>query len=219
MSAYMGPNLGSWWRNQMEPFSVLLALCAGNSLVTGEFPTQRPVMRGFVLFFDLHLNKRLSKQSWGWWFETSSLSLWRHCNVWMYSQMTSTWAPFQYLIGRLIERSRTAADVPVKFQKRCDDLNCQSRGFETTRDLTIRRRIGYWNGALIIHQQIQCGLKLDIFLFKYLSFYWFPTLFMDWIIVIIQNGRQDLAKCSHRLRDLAGNFVCEHFLIRILVRA
>ena len=25
-------------------------------------------------------NKRLSKQSWGWWFETSSCSLWRHCN-------------------------------------------------------------------------------------------------------------------------------------------
>ena len=26
------------------------------------------------------LNKRLSKQSWGWWFETPSCSLWRHCN-------------------------------------------------------------------------------------------------------------------------------------------
>ena len=24
--------------------------------------------------------KRLSKQSWGWWFETPSRSLWRHCN-------------------------------------------------------------------------------------------------------------------------------------------
>ena len=41
---------------------------------------QRPVTRGFDVFFDLHLNKRLSKQSWSWWFETPSRSLWRHCN-------------------------------------------------------------------------------------------------------------------------------------------
>ena len=32
------------------------------------------------VFFDLRLNKRLSKLSWGWWFETPSCSLWRHCN-------------------------------------------------------------------------------------------------------------------------------------------
>ena len=44
--------------------SVLLALYAGNSPVTGEFPSQRPVTRSFV-FFDLRLNKRLSKQSGG----------------------------------------------------------------------------------------------------------------------------------------------------------
>ena len=55
-------------------------LCAGNSPVTGEFPTQRPVTRRFDVFFDLRLNKRLSKQSWHWWFETPSCSLWRHCN-------------------------------------------------------------------------------------------------------------------------------------------
>ena len=47
----------------------------------GEFPTQRPVTRSFDVFFDPRLNKRLSKQSWGWWFETPSGSLWRHCNV------------------------------------------------------------------------------------------------------------------------------------------
>ena len=30
------------------------------------------------------LNKRLSKQSWCWWFETPSRSLWRHCNdIWI----------------------------------------------------------------------------------------------------------------------------------------
>ena len=69
----------SWWRHQMETFSALLAICVGNSPVTGEFPSQRPVMQSFDVFF-LRLNKRLSKQSWGWWFEMPSLSLWRHCN-------------------------------------------------------------------------------------------------------------------------------------------
>ena len=57
----------AWWRHQMETFSALLALCAGNSLVTGEFPSQRPATRSFGVFFDLRLKKRLSKQSWGWW--------------------------------------------------------------------------------------------------------------------------------------------------------
>ena len=37
--------------------------------------------RGAFMFFDLRLNKRLNKRSWGWWFETSSYPLWRHCNV------------------------------------------------------------------------------------------------------------------------------------------
>ena len=65
----------------METFSALLAICAGNSPVPGEFPTQRPVTRSFDVFFDLRLNKRLSKQSWRWWFETLSCPLWRHRNV------------------------------------------------------------------------------------------------------------------------------------------
>ena len=70
-----------WWRHQMVTFSALLALCVGNSPVTGEFPAQRPVTRNFEVFFDLRLNKRLSKQLWGWWFETPwPHSSWRHCN-------------------------------------------------------------------------------------------------------------------------------------------
>ena len=48
----------------------------------GEFtgPGERPVTRSFGVFFDLRLNEPLSKQSWGWWFETLSRSLWRHRN-------------------------------------------------------------------------------------------------------------------------------------------
>ena len=49
----------------METFSALLALCAGNSSATGEFPSQKPVTRSFDVFFDLRLNKRLNNREAG----------------------------------------------------------------------------------------------------------------------------------------------------------
>ena len=52
-----------WWHHQMETFSALLAFSAGNSRVTDDFPSQRPVRRSFDIFFDLRLNKRLDN-SW-----------------------------------------------------------------------------------------------------------------------------------------------------------
>ena len=70
----------SWWRHQMEIFSALLAICAGNSPVTGEFPAQRPVTGSLMFSLICTGNKRSSKQSRGWWFETPSCPLWRHCN-------------------------------------------------------------------------------------------------------------------------------------------
>ena len=85
-----------WWRNEI--FSALLALCAGNSPVTSEFPSQRSVTRSFDIFFDLPL----SKQSWGWWFEKTSRPLWCQCNaksrpwrhslsgLWQYDTLMST---------------------------------------------------------------------------------------------------------------------------------
>ena len=82
--------LNTWLRHQMETFSALLALCAGNSPVTSEFPAERQVVRSFDVFFDLRLHKRLSKQSWGWWFETLSHPSWRHCNEWWTSSVTHT---------------------------------------------------------------------------------------------------------------------------------
>ena len=62
--------------------------------VTGHFcgePAQRPVTRSFDVFFDLRLNKRLSKQSWGWWLETLSCPLWLHCNWESYSVALTQW--------------------------------------------------------------------------------------------------------------------------------
>ena len=64
----------------METFSALLAICEGKSPGPGEFPAQRQVTWSFDVFLDLRLNIRLSKQSWGWWFEMLSRPLWRHCD-------------------------------------------------------------------------------------------------------------------------------------------
>ena len=72
--------LSAWWRHQMETFSALLALYAGNSPVTGEFPSQRPAPRKLGVFFDLRLNKRLNKRPRRRWFETPSRSSWHRCN-------------------------------------------------------------------------------------------------------------------------------------------
>ena len=78
----------SCWRHQMEAFSALLALW------------QRSVTRSFDAFFDMRLNKRLSKQSWGWWCETPSCPLWRHwyvdivkpvCNDHLYNRINYLW--------------------------------------------------------------------------------------------------------------------------------
>ena len=44
-----GSQTSSWWRHQMKTFSALLALCAGNSPVTSEFPSQKPV-NGALMF-------------------------------------------------------------------------------------------------------------------------------------------------------------------------
>ena len=56
-TTYSSDQQTSWWRHRMETFSALLAIYEGNSPVTDEFPSQRPVTRSFDHFFDLRLNK------------------------------------------------------------------------------------------------------------------------------------------------------------------
>ena len=80
MCHYVPWILVTWWCHQMEIFSTSPALCAGNSPVTGEFPSQRPVTRSFDAFLHLRLKNRLSKPWRRRWFETPLRSLWRHCN-------------------------------------------------------------------------------------------------------------------------------------------
>ena len=109
----------------METFSTLLALCAGNSPVPGEFPAQRPVTRSFDVFFDLHPNKRWSKQWWGWWFETLSYPLWRHRNgsVSIHSNHAGTIGHCDITIvsGRLMYRWR---QNKWTFWNHCDVIKC-----------------------------------------------------------------------------------------------
>ena len=78
-------------------FRVTGPLC-GEFTGPGEFPTQRPVTRSFDVFFDLRLNKRLSKQPWGWWFETLSWSLWRQCNGACACNFITQMAPSSWLV-------------------------------------------------------------------------------------------------------------------------
>ena len=125
-----------WWRHQMETFSALLAICVGNSPVTGEFPAQRPVTRSYDVSFDLWLDKRLSKQSWGWWIETPSHPLWWHCNAQQRSANTKRLCDYWELVncGRYCKwlstrlrylPSALAMEIPVLCQVRilCHHVN------------------------------------------------------------------------------------------------
>ena len=93
----------TWWRHQMETFSASLAICAGNSPVTGEFPAQRPVTRRFYVFFDMCLNKRLSKQPRGWSFGTPCAPI-----------LTSLWHP----ISRPGDFTRSYGKTSIRLMNR-----------------------------------------------------------------------------------------------------
>ena len=97
----------------------LLAICEGNSPVTGEFPAQRPVTRSFDVLYDLRLNKRLSEPSWGCWFETPSRPLWRHSNdFWSYYR--GTLGPV--LLTFLRHVARISANGIAAFKESCNPI-------------------------------------------------------------------------------------------------
>ena len=78
----------------MEIFSALLAICAGNSPVPVNSPHKGQWCGALmVVLFYLRLNKRLSKQSWGCWFETLPRPLWCHSNGWINTFQASTCFP------------------------------------------------------------------------------------------------------------------------------
>ena len=111
----------TWWRHQMETFSTLPAICAGNSSDPGEFPTQRPVTRSFDVYFDLRPNTRLSKQLWGWWFVTQSHSLWRHRNdLWRITH-------WYLVIHSLFRQWLAACSMPSHYLKQCSLITLQDK--------------------------------------------------------------------------------------------
>ena len=85
-------------------FRVTGPLC-GEFTGPGQFPTQRPVTRSFDVFFDLRLNKRSSKQPWGWWFETPSWTLWRQCNEYRKYNMHISASYARFFSASIIEYS------------------------------------------------------------------------------------------------------------------
>ena len=161
--------------SSIEIFSALLALCAGNSPVTGEFPSQRPVTRSCNVFIDLCLNKRFSKQSRCRWFETPSRSLWRHCDestvnsaewslmVW-YPGALSMWPAY-----RLRPSLKNTPYLYLYLQIQLEQLE-RLRSEDTPRRLMITHTIeSYW-----IPSQKMTKSKLQIFKirqnFKFLKF-------------------------------------------------
>ena len=118
-----------WWRHKMETFPALLVICAGNSPVTGEFPAQRPVTRSFDVFFDLRLNRRLSKQWWAWQFETLSRPLWchRNGNDWGLMRVVG-WAEIYYLFEEYLT-------IHVKLRTR--NLNYGTTGYKQCQNKCI----------------------------------------------------------------------------------
>ena len=148
----------------METFYALLALCAGNSSVTGEFPSQRPVAGSFGVFFGLCLNKRLSEQSRGWWFETLSNSLWCHCNVprgriptiyihlsvlkWQKTQMYFIFRKINSAWERLIETVLKHHWYPVKCYRAPDIFKKYSTTL-TLNEYLYQRRLQTYGNAFI----------------------------------------------------------------------
>ena len=81
-------------------------------------PHKGPVTRSLDVFFDLLLNKRLSKQSWGWWFETPSCPLWRHCNGNYVSDQSAWW----YQGWGAVSDLSLISDLSQEFEHDHDDL-------------------------------------------------------------------------------------------------
>ena len=145
----------SWWRHQMDTFSALLVIWAGDSPVTGDFPEQRSVTRSFNVFFDLRLKKRF-------WdamrrIETPSRPLWRQSNVCNVSYWNFAFLYSLRFVIRSHEVPRSYLKPFVKWiwpaaQQQCWWETCEmfaplthiSRFLLTPRDPTVFRLIVMW---------------------------------------------------------------------------
>ena len=92
----------------------------------------------FDIFFDLRLNKRLSKQSWGWWFETLSRPLIRQCNV---PKQNKVW-PMCMILGILPTEVYILTGLTFKAIQRVASPVV----------ISIRIIISQWNGGVAWHR-------------------------------------------------------------------
>ena len=74
------PFVNSWWRHQRKHFPRYWSFVRGIHRSSVNSSHKGQWREALIFSLSCALNKRLSKQSWGWWFETPSRSLWRHCN-------------------------------------------------------------------------------------------------------------------------------------------
>ena len=160
----------SWCRHQMETFSVKLVLWEGYH--------ERPVTQSFGVFFDLCLNKRLSKQSWGWWFETPSRSLWCHCNgvkiVYLpcnkILKKTDCASSFHFSRTLLVWRQRLGFAgchfgrllVPIKTQRNMEDVDAKNTPPHLEPPSLLTRRnvpepFRFWHNTACL-QGISCSI-------------------------------------------------------------
>ena len=124
----------------------------------GEFPSQRPVTRISVVFFDLGLNKRLIKQSKRWCLETPSHPLWRHwteinryhlsrtLSVNLHGIRDCSWCSLEMHYRHVY--SSFPGSRGVKFQNDQTTRNTNFGGLGTAPDLIIIRHMWYWNASL-----------------------------------------------------------------------
>ena len=73
-------SLSTWWHHQMETCPRYWSFVWGIHRSPVNSSHKGQLRRAFIFSLICALNKRLSKQSLGWWLETSSCALWRHCN-------------------------------------------------------------------------------------------------------------------------------------------
>ena len=142
-----------WWRHQMETFSASLAIWVWNSSVTGELPAQRSVTRSYDAFFDLRLNKRLSKESWGWWFETPSRPVWLHCNtvyVPVYVQPLWSRHSADYEVRMIYQSAINIYNVTDIFADltRLFNIAFRLESFPSVQNLNWNKK-PYWQGELL----------------------------------------------------------------------
>ena len=146
----------------------------GNPPVSGEFPSQRPVTHSFEVFFDLHFNKRLSKQSWGWWFERPSRSLWRHCNVNRSLQTVSA-------SEAVIKQANSSSCATV-----CFYVNNNIQGFASWKLKVYTRRVNSRLQSInhiFMEPIIQQNAMLKAFLVLKLQ-YCGKTMWMPWLLLM-----------------------------------